>query len=144
MESVTLICDGSCEGNPGRGGWAAIMKSGDRELVLTGCHPATTNNRMELTAALQALKALKRPCAVELQTDSMYLKQGITEWLPIWTINGWMTSCGKPVLNQDLWQQLAELAQQHEVHWRWTPGHTTGNEDQNRVDRLAYRAARQQ
>lgn len=144
MEEITLICDGSAIGNPGPGGFAAIVRCGERELVLTGGHPATTNNRMELGAAIEGLRALKRPCRVQLITDSMYLKQGITEWLPKWQMNGWRSRSGKPVLNQDLWYQLAELVRQHEVHWSWTPGHVAGNADQNRADQLARQAAREQ
>jgi ribonuclease HI len=141
---VTLICDGSAIGNPGPGGFAALLMAGGRELVLTGGHPATTNNRMELMAAIEGLRSLKMPCSVQLVTDSMYLKQGITEWLPKWQMNGWRLSSGKPVLNQDLWHQLAQLAQQHEVHWSWTPGHAEGNTLQNRADELARGAAREQ
>jgi ribonuclease HI len=117
VDTVIVIVDGSCQGNPGRGGWSALIRFGNAELVLTGSHPATTNNRMELLAAIQALKALKQPCRVELQTDSIYVKQGVTEWLPKWVANGWRTASGKPVLNQDLWHQLEQLVQQHEVHW---------------------------
>lgn len=143
-QEVTLICDGSALGNPGVGGWAAILRAGSRELVLTGSHPATTNNRMELLAAIEALRALKQPCRVHLITDSQYTRNGITEWLPKWQANGWKSSSGRPVLNQDLWRQLEQVVQQHEVHWNWTPGHQADNADQNRVDRLARQAAYKQ
>ncbi|MGH9448347.1 MAG: ribonuclease HI [Terriglobia bacterium] len=146
MQDVILTCDGSAVGNPGPGGWASILrlKSSGQELVITGSHPATTNNRMELTAAIEALRALRRHCRIELQTDSQYVKKGITEWLPRWRSNGWVTASGKPVLNQDLWHQLEQVVAQHEVHWSWTPGHTNDNKDQNRADQLALAAARQQ
>jgi ribonuclease HI len=143
MEEVVLVCDGSAIGNPGPGGFASLLRSGDRELVLTGGHPTTTNNRMELMAAIEGLRALKTPCRVELITDSQYTKKGITEWLPCWQANGWRGAGGKPILNQDLWHQLEELVQKHEVHWSWTPGHAE-NRDQNRADELARRAAREQ
>jgi ribonuclease HI len=144
MQEVVLVCDGSAIGNPGPGGFAVIAKWGEKELVLTGGHPATTNNRMELLAAIHGLRALKTPCRVELITDSQYAKKGITEWLPRWQGNGWRGASGKPILNQDLWHQLEQLVQQHEVHWRWTPGHAEGNTLQNRADELALRAAREQ
>lgn len=144
MHDVLLVCDGSAIGNPGPGGFAVIAKWGEKELVLTGGHPATTNNRMELMAAIEGLRALKTPCRVELITDSQYTKKGITEWLPRWESRGWVSSSGKPVFNQDLWYQLAELVQKHEVHWSWTPGHTGNNVDQERAHDLAYRAAREQ
>jgi ribonuclease HI len=145
MHEITVISDGSCPlGNPGPGGWASIIRWKTEEIVVTGSHPATTNNRTELMAAIEALRALKRPCRVELQSDSMYLKQGITEWLPKWRVNNWRTASGKPVLNQDLWCQLAQLVEQHEVHWTWTPGHAADNPDQNRADTLARKAACEQ
>lgn len=144
MHEITIISDGSCPlGNPGPGGWASIIRWRTEEIVVAGSHPATTNNRAELMAAIEALRALKRPCRVELQTDSMYLKQGITEWLAKWTASGWKTASGKPVLNQDLWYQLDELAKQHEVRWNWIPGHGE-NADHDRVDQLARQAAREQ
>lgn len=144
MQDVTLICDGSAIGNPGPGGYTAIVKCGEHELVLTGGHPATTNNRMELMAAIEGLRALKTPCRVHLITDSQYTKNGITDWLPKWQANGWVAASGRPVLNQDLWHQLEQLVAQHEVHWSWTPGHAPGNVDQNRADQLARKAAREQ
>jgi ribonuclease HI len=144
MHDVILICDGSAIGNPGPGGFAAILKAGTKELALTGGHPATTNNRMELSAAIEGLRALKKPCHVELVTDSQYVRNGITDWLPKWKANGWIAASGKPVLNQDLWHQLDQLVAQHEVQWNWTPGHSGGNEAQNRADQLARQAAREQ
>jgi ribonuclease HI len=144
MDTVTLIVDGSCEGNPGRGGWAAILRSGQAERILSGFHPATTNNRMELQAALEAFRALKRSCNVDVVTDSQHVRNGITEWLPRWRMNGWQSRSGKPILNQDLWVQLAELVRQHEVRWSWTRGHTGSNPDQAKAHDLAYRAAREQ
>jgi ribonuclease HI len=144
MDTVTLIVDGSCEGNPGRGGWAAILRSAQAERILTGFHPATTNNRMELQAAVEAFRALKRSCNVDVVTDSQYVRNGITEWLPKWRMNGWVSRSGKPILNQDLWVQLGELVRQHEVRWSWTRGHTGANADQAKAHDLAYRAARQQ
>lgn len=144
MHEVILITDGSCPlGNPGPGGWACLMKCQTHERVLTGGHPATTNNRMELMAAIEGLRALKTSCRAELITDSMYVKQGITEWLPKWRLNGWRSSSGKPVLNQDLWEQLDQLAQKHEVHWEWTAAHAN-HADQNKADALAAQAAREQ
>ncbi len=138
---VTLVTDGSCLGNPGPGGWACILKVGEHERVLSGGHPATTNNRMELLGAIEGLKALKRPCRVELVTDSQYVRKGITGFLPRWMANRWRSASGKPVLNQDLWHQLAELTRQHEVSWSWTAGHGA-NEEQNRADELARKIAR--
>lgn len=144
MHGVVLVCDGSAIGNPGPGGFAAILQAGARELVLTGGHPATTNNRMELMAAIEGLRRLKTSCRVELVTDSQYVRNGITDWLPKWQTNGWVAASGKPVLNQDLWHQLEELVQKHEVHWSWTRGHSEENALQNRADELAHQAAREQ
>jgi ribonuclease HI len=145
MHEITVISDGSCPvGNPGPGGWASIICWKTEEIIVTGSHPATTNNRAELMAAIEALRALKQPCRVELQTDSMYVKQGVTEWLPKWRANDWRTASGKPVLNQDLWRQLEQLVAQHEVHWSWIAGHAANNPDQNRADTLARKAAREQ
>lgn len=145
MQEVTIITDGSCpNGNPGPGGWAALLLSEGREAIVTGCHPATTNNRAELMGAIDGLRALKVPCHVSVVTDSQYLKQGMTEWLPRWKANAWRSSSGKPVLNQDLWLELAELAERHEVEWSWSRGHTKSNKDKDRVDQLAARAAREQ
>ena len=137
---VTIYTDGSCLGNPGPGGWAAVLQSGEHEKVLTGAASHTTNNRMELRAALHALKALKRPCRVELHTDSEYLKNGITGWLQQWVRNGWRTATKKPVKNKDLWKQLLPLVEQHEIDWRWVKGHA-GHPQNERVDQLARQAA---
>lgn len=145
MHEVTIITDGSCPlGNPGPGGWASIVRCGGQELVVTGSHPATTNNRAELMGALDGLRSLKAPCRVTVITDSRYVEKGITEWLPKWKANGWVAASGKPVLNQDLWHQLEQLVAQHEVHWSWSAGHTNDNKDQARADQLAVAAARQQ
>ncbi|HEX5481685.1 MAG TPA: ribonuclease HI [Terriglobia bacterium] len=144
MHEVLLITDGSCPmGNPGPGGWAAILQSNQHERVISGSHPATTNNRMELAGAIEGLRVLKTRCLVTLVTDSMYVKQGITEWLPKWQTNGFKAASGRPVLNQDLWEQLDQLVRQHEVHWEWTRSHSD-HALQNRADALAAQAARQQ
>ena len=136
---VYAYTDGACRGNPGPGGWGAVLRFGDRERELCGADPQTTNNRMEMTAAIRALEALKRPCRVELLTDSQYVKQGITEWLPGWKRRGWRSSTGQPVKNQDLWEQLDALTRRHEVEWFWVRGHT-GHPENERADRLANRA----
>lgn len=137
--TVTIYTDGACDPNPGPGGWAVILSYRGHEKVLTGSEAETTNNRMELQAAISALEALREPCRVELYTDSRYLKRGITEWLPNWIARGWRKSDRSPVLNVDLWQRLHALTLQHEVHWHWVPGH--GGDSQNaRVDDLARQA----
>ncbi len=141
MLEVTIVTDGSCIGNPGPGGWACILRCGDHERQLSGGNQETTSNRMELMAAIEGLRALKVPCRVRLVSDSQYLKKGITEFLPRWKANGWVKSNGEPVLNQDLWGQLDQIAQKHEIHWEWTAGHAD-HEDQNRADHLALQAAR--
>ncbi len=143
MKKVQIITDGSCLGNPGRGGWAAILRYGEHIRELSGAAPHTTNNRMELTAAIEALKALKEPCEVEVVTDSEYLKNGITTWVANWKQRGWTTKGKTPVVNRDLWEELDELVQKHRVTWSWTRGHAThaGN---NRCDELAQAAARAQ
>ena len=143
LKSVRLITDGACLGNPGRGGWAYILRYGEHKREMWGSAPETTNNRMELTAAIEGLRALKEGCAVEVVTDSEYLKNGITTWIHGWKRNGWKTAAKKPVLNQDLWQQLDELVQHHDVRWTWTKGHADHG-DNNRCDELASRAAREQ
>ena len=136
---VTIYTDGACRGNPGPGGWGAILISGARERELCGGEYATTNNRMELMAAIQALETLKRPCKVELHTDSQYVRKGITEWIGGWKARGWKTADKKPVKNQDLWEALDREAARHEVSWHWVKGHSgvPGNE---RVDQLANAA----
>ena len=138
MAQVTIYSDGSCLGNPGRGGWAALIRSGGRERVLSGSEAVSTNNRMELMAALRALQALERPSQVAFYTDSQYLRRGITEWLPGWQARGWKRKGGK-LANVELWQALAAAIQRHEIHWHWVKGHATDRDNQ-RVDRLAKQA----
>jgi len=133
---VVVHTDGACSGNPGPGGWAAILEYDGREKELFGGAPATTNNRMELTAAIEALKALKGSLVVELHTDSVYLRDGITKWIHGWKRNGWKTSDRKPVKNADLWQELERLAESHEIDWRWVRGHS-GHDLNERADTLA-------
>lgn len=143
MKKVQLITDGACQGNPGPGGWAAILRYGRHCKEICGSEPFTTNNRMELRAAIEGLRALKQPCEVEIVTDSRYLKKGITEWIGRWKRSGWLTATKKPVLNQDLWRKLDELAGRHRTRWRWTRGH--GDDADNlRADELARRAAHEQ
>jgi ribonuclease HI len=136
---VEIYTDGACRGNPGPGGWAALLTYGHHEKELLGAERLTTNNRMELTAVIKALEALKRPAKVNLYTDSEYVRRGITEWMSAWKARGWRTADRKPVKNQDLWQRLDELAARHDIQWHWVPGHAgvPGNE---RVDRLANQA----
>jgi ribonuclease HI len=141
MKQIQLITDGACLGNPGPGGWAAILRYNSHAKELVGAVPQTTNNRMELTAAIEGLKLLKEPCQVEVVTDSEYVKNGITKWIQGWKRNGWRTAAKKPVLNQDLWQELDELASQHKIVWTWTKGHAD-HADNNRCDELATGAAR--
>ena len=136
MSHVEIWTDGACSGNPGPGGWGAILKFGDKTRELSGGEPHTTNNRMELSAAISALEALKRPCAIDLHTDSQYLRQGITQWLKGWKRNGWRTADKKPVKNEDLWRRLDEAANLHEIEWRWVKGHA-GEEMNERADELA-------
>lgn len=138
MSRVEIYTDGACRGNPGVGGWGALLRFRDRELELFGGEPATTNNRMELTAAIRALEALKRRCEVALYTDSQYVRQGITTWLADWKRRDWRTSDRKPVKNQDLWQQLDALAAKHDIAWHWVRGHT-GHPENERADALANR-----
>jgi ribonuclease HI len=133
---VRIHTDGACSGNPGPGGWGAILAWNDHERELKGGEPHTTNNRMELTAAIAALEALKRPCAVDLYTDSQYLRSGITTWILSWKRNGWRTAERKPVKNVDLWQRLDGLLAQHDVNWHWVKGHS-GHDLNERADRLA-------
>ncbi len=137
---VTIYTDGGARPNPGGpGGWAALLSSGGHQRELSGAEPATTNNRMELTAAIMALEALREPCQVTLYTDSQYLKNGITQWLPGWLERGWKTAARKPVKNQALWQRLHDASRRHEIEWHWVRGHA-GNPDNQRVDRLAAAA----
>ena len=143
MKKVKLITDGACLGNPGPGGWACILRYNAHEREMSGSSRHTTNNRMELTAAIEGLKALTEPCEVEIVTDSEYLKNGITNWIHGWKRNGWKTAAKKPVVNQDLWQQLDAQNARHETIWTWTKGHAS-HEDNNRCDELATQAARDQ
>ncbi len=135
---VAIWTDGACSGNPGPGGWGAILSSGGRERELCGGEETTTNNRMELTAAIAALEALSRPCRVELHTDSQYLRGGVTGWIDNWKRNGWRTANKKPVKNDDLWRRLDAAAERHEIDWRWVKGHA-GDEMNERADALARR-----
>jgi len=140
MKSVLIHTDGACLGNPGPGGWGALLRHGETERELAGGEPDTTNNRMELLGAISALEALKAPCDVVLYTDSQYVQKGIGEWLPTWIRRGWKTAAGDPVKNQDLWQRLQAAAKPHKVQWRWVKGHA-GDPDNERVDKLARDAA---
>lgn len=133
---VEIFTDGACSGNPGPGGWGAILRWNGHEKELKGGAPDTTNNRMELTAAIEALRALKRPSRIDLHTDSTYLRSGIREWLPRWKARGWRTANRKPVKNVDLWQALEEAMDPHEVHWHWVRGHS-GHPENERADTLA-------
>lgn len=134
--TVVIYADGACKGNPGPGGWGVLLRYGDRERALYGGEAETTNNRMELTAVIEALKALKRACRVELHTDSQYVQKGITEWLPNWKRRGWRTSAGGAVKNQDLWQALEREAARHQIIWHWVRGHA-GDPGNERADALA-------
>ena len=136
MKQVRAFTDGACSGNPGPGGWGAVLQFGDHERELHGGARDTTNNRMELTAAIEALKALSEPCEVSLTTDSTYVKDGITQWLTNWKRNGWKTAAKKPVKNQDLWQALDHESARHEIDWCWVKGHS-GHPENERADRLA-------
>lgn len=137
-QPVVIYTDGACKGNPGPGGWGALLRSGRHERELFGGEPHTTNNRMELTAVIRALEALHGPCRVEVFTDSEYVKKGVTEWLAAWKRRGWKTADRKPVKNVDLWRQLDELASRHRVDWHWVRGHA-GHADNERADALANR-----
>lgn len=140
MKKVQVVTDGSCLGNPGAGGWAAVLRYGEHKKEISGGEPHSTNNRMELTAAIRALASLREPCEVRLTTDSQYVKNGIESWIAKWKRNGWQTAEKKPVLNQDLWQQLDEETRRHRIHWEWTKGHAD-HDDNNRCDELARQAA---
>ena len=139
MDNVEIHTDGACRGNPGPGGWGAILRAGDSEKEIYGGETLTTNNRMELMAAIQALESLKRPCRVILVTDSQYVRQGITQWLAQWKRRNWLTADKKPVKNIELWQRLEQAAARHRVEWRWIKGHA-GHVDNERADALANRA----
>ena len=133
---VDIFTDGACKGNPGPGGWGALIRMGEHEKELSGGEPTTTNNRMELTAAIQGLNALVRPCRVKLSTDSRYVMDGLTKWVHGWQRNGWLTSAKQPVRNADLWQRLEAACAQHQVEWHWVKGHS-GHPENDRVDALA-------
>ena len=135
---IQIFTDGACRGNPGPGGWGVILRSGSHEKELFGGEQSTTNNRMELRAAIEGLTALKRPSRVTVTTDSQYVRQGITQWIEGWKRNQWRTSAKKPVKNQDLWQLLDELTSRHEVTWEWVKGHS-GHPDNEHADALANR-----
>lgn len=133
---VEIFTDGACRGNPGPGGWGALLRCGDKEREMHGGELETTNNRMELTAAIEALAALKRPCVVELTTDSEYVRKGIKEWMPVWKEKDWKNSAKKPVKNKDLWQRLDKEVARHEISWHWVKGHS-GHPENERADELA-------
>ena len=135
-KTVSLYTDGACKGNPGKGGWGVLMRYGSHEKELFGGEAHTTNNRMELTAIIQGLAALKRPCAVVIYTDSQYVKNGMEQWIHSWKKNGWKTASKQPVKNEDLWQQLDRLAAQHQIQWQWVRGHA-GHTENERADALA-------
>ena len=138
MKDVEIFTDGACRGNPGPGGWGVLLRYQGREKSLHGGEPETTNNRMELRAAIEGLRALKEPCSVVLTTDSVYVKNGITSWLDNWKAKGWKTAGKKPVKNVDLWQDLDEQNQRHDVDWRWVKGHS-GHRENEIADQLANR-----
>jgi len=138
-DQVIIFTDGACRGNPGPGAWGALLRCGGREKTLSGAEALTTNNRMELMAAIQALSSLKRPCVVELTTDSQYVRQGISTWIINWKKNGWKNSRKEPIKNQDLWQELDALSQVHRIAWHWVKGHS-GHPENERVDQLANEA----
>jgi ribonuclease HI len=136
---VEIFTDGACRGNPGPGGWGALLRRGAHEKVLSGAEAATTNNRMELLAAIEALRALKRPSRVRITTDSQYVRQGVTEWVRRWKANGWKTAQKQPVKNKDLWEALIMLTEAHEIEWCWVKGHS-GHPENDRADALANAA----
>ena len=138
MKKVSIYTDGACSGNPGKGGWGAVLVYNGTEKEMSGFEAETTNNRMELTAVIEALRALKRPCRVVLHTDSQYVQKGITEWVHKWKERGWRTSDKKPVKNVDLWMELDAATQCHDIQWRWVKGHA-GHEGNEKADQLANR-----
>ncbi|WP_419536147.1 ribonuclease HI [Endozoicomonas sp.] len=139
-QTVEIFTDGACKGNPGPGGWGVLLRYGNVEKELFGGEPETTNNRMELMAAIEGLKALKRSCSIILTTDSQYVRKGITEWMTGWKRKNWKTAAGKPVKNQDLWQLLDEQSQRHDIDWRWIKGHA-GHRENEIADQLACKGA---
>ena len=139
MTNVDIFTDGACSGNPGPGGWGAILRTGEHEKELSGGERATTNNRMELTAVIRGLEALKRASSVTIHTDSRYVMDGLTQWMPRWKKNGWKTADKKPVKNEDLWRELDVLCAKHELKWRWVRGHS-GHPENERADALARAA----
>ncbi len=143
MKSIEIYTDGACLGNPGPGGWGALLRYKATERELSGGEPLTTNNRMELMGAIAALEALSEPCEIVLHTDSQYVRQGITEWMRNWIKRGWKTAGGGAVKNQDLWQRLQVACERHQIDWRWVKGHS-GHPENERVDALASAAAREQ
>lgn len=140
MKQVEIFTDGACKGNPGPGGWGALLRMGANEKELSGGEAHTTNNRMEMTAAIRALEALREPCEVSLHTDSKYLIDGITKWIHGWKKKGWKNAAKKPVVNEDLWRELDTIAGKHKVTWHWVRGHS-GHAENERVDQLASDAA---
>ncbi len=140
LPAVSVATDGACKGNPGPGGWGAVLRSGTTEKELSGGENPTTNNRMEMTAVIEALNALKKPCDVHLSTDSRYVMDGLTKWVKGWQRNGWRTADKKPVKNVELWQALVEATARHRIRWEWVKGHA-GHPDNERADRLASDAA---
>ncbi len=141
MKTVDIFTDGACKGNPGKGGWGVLLRHGEHEKELSGSDPQTTNNRMEMTAVLRALEALRGPSVVRLHTDSRYVIDGLTKWLPGWVRKGWKTASNAPVKNEDLWRALIAAAHPHTITWIWVKGHD-GHAENERVDRLASDAAR--
>lgn len=135
-ERIAIYSDGACKGNPGTGGWGALLVSGAHRKEIFGGEPDTTNNRMEMTAVIRALEAIKQPSQIEVHTDSQYVQKGISEWLPGWKKRNWRTAAGQPVKNQDLWQALDGLAQRHSIEWKWVKGHA-GHPENERADWLA-------
>jgi ribonuclease HI len=140
LTEVEIFTDGACKGNPGPGGWGVVLRSGAHEKELSGGEPLTTNNRMELLAAIRGLEALKQPSRVQLYTDSVYVRDGITKWIHAWRRNGWRTADRKPVKNAELWQELLDATAPHRVEWHWVKGHS-GHPENDRADRLACDAA---
>ncbi|HET9810839.1 MAG TPA: ribonuclease HI [Sphingomicrobium sp.] len=140
LPEIEIFTDGACRGNPGPGGWAALLRTGDKEREISGGEALTTNNRMELKAAIEALNALKKPCRVELHTDSSYVRDGITKWIHSWQRNGWRTADRKPVKNAELWQELLDATSRHDIRWHWVKGHS-GHPENDRVDSLACAVA---